>query len=159
MPAVLLRPGITVLFDDEDRPLWDDHTWRLSGGEGTKYYIATHIRIDGKLRTRYFHRLIMDPPQGMEVDHINRKRLDNRRCNLRLVTHSQNEQNKTSRLGISGYRNVYWLPRDGKYSVSLCVNKRTIRVGRFTHLADAVEVARQARLQYFVPIHDENQAA
>ena len=33
-------------------------------------------------------------PSGMEVDHMNRKRDDDRICNLRLVTHSQNQKNR-----------------------------------------------------------------
>ena len=33
-------------------------------------------------------------PAGMEVDHMNRMRDDDRLCNLRLVTHSQNSKNR-----------------------------------------------------------------
>lgn len=43
------------------------------------------------------HRFITDCPDGLVVDHINRDRLDNRRCNLRNVTQSVNMQNVAPR--------------------------------------------------------------
>jgi hypothetical protein len=44
--------------------------------------------------TLYMHRLIAKTPKGMETDHINRNRLDNRESNLRNVTHAENCQNR-----------------------------------------------------------------
>lgn len=42
----------------------------------------------------YLHRLIMDAPDGYDVDHVNRNRLDNRRSNLRVVSHIENANNR-----------------------------------------------------------------
>ena len=59
------------------------------------------------------HRFIMDCPKGMVVDHINRNTLDNRKCNLRIVTQFENSQNqRTNKTGIVGvhYRaRGYWV--------------------------------------------------
>lgn len=57
---------------------------------------AWHIDDSGYVRagkTR-LHRLILDPPEGMEVDHISHDLLDNRRANLRLCTRTQNQANR-----------------------------------------------------------------
>lgn len=44
----------------------------------------------------YLHRLIIgDVPNGMVVDHINRNTLDNRKCNLRIITPSENAKNRS----------------------------------------------------------------
>lgn len=43
------------------------------------------------------HRFILDPPNGQQVDHVNGNRLDNRRENIRLCSHSQNMANSKKR--------------------------------------------------------------
>jgi hypothetical protein len=43
------------------------------------------------------HHLILPLTKDVEIDHINHNGLDNRRCNLRLVTHQQNIQNTSVR--------------------------------------------------------------
>lgn len=51
------------------------------------------IRTEGGKVIR-LHRAILDAPSELEVDHVNRNGLDNRRCNIRLATKSQNNANK-----------------------------------------------------------------
>lgn len=58
-------------------------------------------------RTILIHRLLMSPPEGFLVDHINHDKLDNRRVNLRVCTRSENGQNRMgaarhSRTGVRG---------------------------------------------------------
>lgn len=60
-----------------------------------------------------FHRLLLNTPIELEVDHLNRIRSDNRLENLRCVTHSENTKNISRRIdnnsGITGvrYHTVY----------------------------------------------------
>lgn len=67
------------------------HKWHLSNG------YAVRASRKGSI---LMHRIVNRTPGGMETDHINRVRLDNRRCNLRTCTRAQNAQN----IGPRGYQ-------------------------------------------------------
>lgn len=111
-----IRAETKVSLSDLELIQQSDTLWSITG-DG--YAIAGR----GSNGRQYLHRLLMNPPKGMEVDHINRDRLDNRRENLRVVTHRENMQNQGPEgRGKSGYRGVYqtrsgrWFARkDGRY--------------------------------------------
>ena len=54
-------------------------------------------------KTIRLHRLVLDCPEGLVIDHINRDKLDNRRCNLRCVTQAENVRNSDARENARGY--------------------------------------------------------
>ncbi len=63
-------------------------------------------------------RMIMDAPAGMQVDHINHDTLDNRRCNLRMCTSSENARNRRKqRRSKAKYKGVIYVS-DPKYDGS-----------------------------------------
>ena len=92
-------------------------------------------------KTILMHRVVNNTPKGMETDHINRDKLDNRRENLRTVTRSENEFNKNIRLGNeSGISGVCW---DKNRSKWLC------RVGKkYIGRHNTLQAAQQAREAY-----------
>jgi hypothetical protein len=75
--------------------------------EGERWYA---LRNPGRPRKGMIrlHRFVMGLPLNeIEVDHINRDGLDNRRCNLRLATRAQNGANsKRPITNTSGYKGV-----------------------------------------------------
>ena len=59
-------------------------------------YAIRATRRGGVCVTRYMHREVCGLRAGdrLEADHINHNRLDNRRTNLRVVSHAENMRNR-----------------------------------------------------------------
>ena len=74
--------GEEFYFDLEDYDKIKDYCWCISTNG---YVVSNGITM---------HRLVMNPPLGMYVDHIRHKKYDNRKSELRIVTPTQNEINK-----------------------------------------------------------------
>lgn len=88
----------TVLIDTEDLCLFAKSKISVKKDKNT-FYAETK---NGKV-----HRIIMQPPNNMVVDHINRNGLDNRKNNLRIVDVSTNNRNTHIRKdNTSGYKNI-----------------------------------------------------
>lgn len=98
-------------------------------------------------RTEFMHRVILglDPGDGLLGDHKNRDRLDNRRCNLRVVTAAANTQNKSSH-GTSHHRGVSWSTRMGKWKAKGSVGGTHRTLGFYDDEQEAARVARDWRL-------------
>ena len=80
-----------ILFDEVDQSIVDSRKWHINNNG----YAVWRGLSNGKKSTIRLHRLINDTPKGMFTDHINHNRLDNRQCNLRACTQSENMRNKT----------------------------------------------------------------
>ena len=101
---------------------------------------------------RYFlHNLIMRPPEGYEVDHINGNVLDNRRGNLRLVTHSQNCKNKKQYTNSSYHMGVsYRKDRPSKpWCSQIIVDGKRIGLGQYKTKEEALQVRLEAEKKYY----------
>jgi len=74
--------------------------WSYSHG-----YVVRLEREAGMSRSFRLHREVLglDPADRREPDHINGDPLDNRRCNLRAVTHQENAQNHRARRARDGH--------------------------------------------------------
>jgi hypothetical protein len=76
------------------------------------------------------HRVIMDAPAGIQVDHINHNGLDNRKENLRFCNNRQNHQNglikKTSKAPYKGISD-----HDGTWEATITVNGKRLWLGAF----------------------------
>ncbi len=111
-----IRPGVVVIVDDDLEPVMRSRAWFINNG---------YVRTGKQAFLTWW--VIGKAPFGMEVDHINRNRLDNRRENLRFVTPTENKWNaglkRSNRTGISG---VHWHAQSRKWMVQ-------IRMGRQRH--------------------------
>jgi len=87
--------------------------------------------------TILMHREIMQPPDGMVVDHINGNGLNNRRSNLRNCTPRQNEHNKPPRSGKFRFKGVY--PRGDKWYAAIKHQGKTHYLGTFDNQTKAAQ--------------------
>jgi len=95
------------------------------------------------------HRFLLGEDDSRFVDHINRDRLDNRRENLRYVTHSQNRFNASKNpSNKSGVKGVYWSKERQKWCVQITVNWKKMHLGRFDNFDDAVKARKEAEERY-----------
>lgn len=134
----ILPNGNEALFDREDYPKIAQHRWMQSD----RSYVYT--TIDG--HNMMLHRLIMDCPDGMVVDHINHNRLDNRKCNLRICTTMQNSWNTIHPRSTDGFRGV--TKRKNDWRVEITVNHERIIIGYYDTFEEAVEARLKAEQFY-----------
>lgn len=122
------------IIDDEDEELARRYKWRKDTSTG---YWATHIRVDGCKKKLYLHRLITNNDTPNPTDHINHDKDDNRRENLRIVSHAVNARNRAVRSNNqTGYTNIF---KEGKkYVIQARVNGKTTRLGRYETIPEAL---------------------
>ena len=122
-----------AIIDKEDVEKVKDYTWRFVKG-----YAATYFTTD-RTRIFYIHYFIIGKVDGKEVDHINRNKLDNRKCNLRNITHLENMHNvsikRKSNTGIKNISKLY----NGTYRVVINYNNKRYSVGTFKTIEEAEE--------------------
>lgn len=135
----ILSNGEECLFDREDYPKIAQYKW----SKHSSNYVYSIINGHGAA----FHRLIVDCPEGMVVDHINRNPLDNRKCNLRICTPLQNSWNTIHPRFKAEHRGVSKLKDE--WVVKICVNRETITIGRYKNFEDAVDARLKAEKFYF----------
>lgn len=102
---------------------------------------------------RVIHEIFHGPiPKGMEIDHINGVRDDNRMENLRLVTRSQNNWNSCKRKNsTSGLKGVHWHKQKQKWQAHIKIFGKRKNLGYFLTKDEAYN----ARLKAEKDLHGE----
>lgn len=116
----------TIYFTDYSDELYRQVSgirWRVTWGYLRGYVNGQNTQL---------HHLILSKEEGKVCDHINRKRNDNRSCNLRNITRSENKVNAgLTKSNTSGYLGVSWNKREKKWRSAIKVNKITKTLGYF----------------------------
>lgn len=86
----------------------------------------------------YLHHKILPKKEGFFVDHINRNKMDNRRSNLRYVTHKQSAANtKTPKGSKSPYKGVIWSSQKDKWVSQVSSCGKRYHLGTFSDQEEA----------------------
>ena len=138
MKKIKLTQGRFAVVDDQDYDWLNQYKWCVN----SKNYVINRIGT--------IHKVIMNPPKGLQVDHINGDRFDNRRNNLRICTVSQNCSNRISKIKPkSGYRGVTFHSITGKWRARLEINSKKISLGLYFTKKEAAIAYNQAAKAYF----------
>jgi hypothetical protein len=142
MKEIALTKGAVALVDEVDYESLSQHSWCLWGK-----YAARYVYSNGRRRRITMHSAILSVPDGFQVDHRNRNKLDNRRENLRPATGSQNQANRDCRSRLSGFHGV--TADRGRWKAHIQVGGRHYNLGRFNSAADAARRRDAAAAFYF----------
>lgn len=144
---ITLTRGYEAVIDAADIELVSGRNWTTLITRQLKYARTTES-AHNKQRWLPLHRVILNAPSGMVVDHINSDGLDNRRCNLRLATHAENCRNKrTANNNTSGAKGVYWDSQRDGWRAQITAAGRTYALGKFVNFDDAVAAYSQASMR------------
>jgi hypothetical protein len=132
-----LTQGYQVIVDAADYEWLSQWQWHVCVA-AHMYAMRSKHREDGTCFHIMMHREINQTPDGLFTDHINGNSLDNRRCNLRTVTKTQNMWNRRPNLnGSSQYKGVHWHKQHGKWAACIQVNKKRYHIGLFDSETEA----------------------
>jgi hypothetical protein len=137
MKEIPLTQGKVALVDDEDFDYLNQWKW-YAAKMGKGIYAQRNQWDNGRSSTITMHRLLIEIPEGLMVDHINRNGLDNRKSNLRAVTAQQNRLN-TAPSGKIPYRGVCKYPYKTarQYYAQIVVNYKLIYLGVYLTAEEA----------------------
>lgn len=140
MKIIPLRNGLVALVDDEDYERVTQRKWFLKAPHNPKYSFYAHAnkRKDGRGAMILLHRLVMNAPDGIEVDHIDGDGLNNQKSNLRLCNRGQNLRNQKIR-NPNGLKGVFFrVSRIKKpWAARISIGGRTTAIGYFSNKIDA----------------------
>ena len=149
MIKVELSKGKAAKIDDDDLEKVSFCSWNFD-----RYARANvWLKDEKKYKVIYMHRIIANAPQGMDVDHINGDKLDNRKENLRVCTRSENLHNLRGKSrSKSGLRGAYRELNRGKgcrWFSQMSVRGKMHHLGRFDTAEEAHEAYQKAHKEHY----------
>lgn len=122
MPEITVN-GYKVLFDEADQKFVESQKWSIRHGWKKAPYVHCKLGL--------MHRIFLNCPKGLLVDHRNHNTLDNRKENLRIATRAQNMWNRKNTCGSSKYKGVYWHKSSKKWQCAAYLDNKGIFIGTY----------------------------
>ena len=128
-----------ALIDADDYERCKDIKWAMHNNG----YVRANIW------RKYLHRWIAGQ-DGMEIDHINGNKLDNRKANLRTCSSLQNNMNSRLRKdNKSGYKGVYWNKQRQKWHATVKAQGKRQHLGFYENKSEAATAYNHAAINFF----------
>ena len=136
--------GKEFYSDVSDIKIVEEYYWNIND----KGYVYT---MDRKTHKKILmHRLIMNSPTDMVIDHIDHNKINNCKSNLRICSQKDNSRNLLiSKNNTSGITGVIWNNENNKWRARITVNGKLIHLGYFETLEEAAKARYDAELLYF----------
>jgi len=146
-----LTRGLVATIDAEDFEKIDQFKW-CAKKSGSRYYAVAYVKGGGRSNNKQIamHRLILNYFGMLDIDHINGNQLDNRKCNLRTATRTQNNLNQLKvRKGTSKYKGVYFDKRNNRYIAEAKLNGKRIFQRSFLTEMEAAKAYDEVAIKHF----------
>ncbi len=157
MKRIPLLHNRFALIDNFDFEWLSQWNWFFHKA-GSKAYVARTIKCKGVRKKIYMHRLLLNAPGDLQVDHINGNGLDNRRFNLRLCTNAQNQHNCKAKGGSSRYKGVCFIRTSDKWLASIRFNYKSRHIGYFVSEIEAAKAYDEKAKELFGEFAQTNAA-
>lgn len=152
MKRIPLTQGKFTLVDNADYDWLNRYKWHTRSRDARCCYASRNIWIsNSKRRPTPLHRVILNAPDGIEVDHINGDGLDNRRSNLRLCSRNENARNRRLNCNSkTGFKGVHLTRGNRKkpYRARIRLNGRRVVIGWYKTPEAAAQVYDLAALEH-----------
>jgi len=160
MKEIELTKGKIAIVDDEDFEWLSQWSWCYAEkNTGSPIgYAKRGFKLNGRSKLLKMHREIMKAPPELQVDHIDGNTLNNQKSNLRICTRNQNNINRISKSGVSGYKGVYWFKPDQKWRAKIKLNKKEMLLGYFKCAKEAAMKYDEAAIKLFGEFAKTNKA-
>lgn len=130
-------------IDIEDIEKVKNYKWHIKAGRNTQYATA-HINEKEKI---LLHRYILNYSGDLDIDHINHDGLDNRKSNLRIVSHSLNMSNQ-----YRPNKGVRCVP-SGRYQAIAMKDGKIVYLGTFPSFEEAFKARKEYEERLFSSVN------
>lgn len=152
MKEISLTQGKIAQVDDSDFEYLNQWKWYVKKINGN--YYAEHkmpraksrALLNKKVAYESMHRLIMNTPEGMFVDHIDHNGLNCQKSNMRICTHAENNSNRNPNAN-KVFKGVH--VQKGSIVARIKINKKLLYLGTHNTLEDAARAYDKAAKKHF----------
>jgi len=144
-----LTQGKTAIVDDDMYEYLNQWKWCAHKHRST-FYAVRGVKLRPFQKIIKMHRLILNDPIGLLIDHQDGNGLNNTRENLRICTNVENLRNRGRQTNNkSGFKGVSWNKNKQKYHARIKAQGKYVHIGYYDNPIDAAKAYDEAAMKYF----------